>query len=467
MAYTEDSVRAKLSALNETQESIVTVAQWVMFHRRHSGTTAQIWLQRLKDSGAAKRLNLIYLANEVVQQSKARKKDDFSTAFSPLMADATAIAYKGATHEVQQKIRRVIEVWRQRAIFEMPVQEAIEARVDDLDKARSTSSKSSKLGGSLFSSSSSSAPPELGPLIPLQIALSRSEASARPSVTNANTEYAKLTDPMMPVPTPPVHAARLSALLKSLANAEGAVAESIKARRALVSGLEKMLESNRAKLTEDEVTHQDFGTRKASIEARKREVEDGIMRGLSAESSPAVASRENSLPSNSFNGSPTMEASTLDLQHPDVESFTPPVESLTPPPPDVETFTPDHSPSKPVPFPALTTTTTGVDLIQEQPVNNNEPAPSFEPPPALYPNGGGEHNATPYNDPLGILSLPVARAASASPPPPNGVERTLDPRLKRRKISHAKDMDDELFGGESGNAMDGIDDDVALMLGRE
>lgn len=33
MAYTDDSVKAKLSALNETQEGIVTVAQWVMFHR--------------------------------------------------------------------------------------------------------------------------------------------------------------------------------------------------------------------------------------------------------------------------------------------------------------------------------------------------------------------------------------------------------------------------------------------------
>ena len=33
MAYTDDAVKAKLSALNETQESIVTVSQWVMFHR--------------------------------------------------------------------------------------------------------------------------------------------------------------------------------------------------------------------------------------------------------------------------------------------------------------------------------------------------------------------------------------------------------------------------------------------------
>ena len=33
MAYTDESVLAKLSALNETQEGIVTVAQWIMFHR--------------------------------------------------------------------------------------------------------------------------------------------------------------------------------------------------------------------------------------------------------------------------------------------------------------------------------------------------------------------------------------------------------------------------------------------------
>lgn len=31
--------------------------------RRHAERTAQLWLQKLRDSPAAKRLNLIYLAN--------------------------------------------------------------------------------------------------------------------------------------------------------------------------------------------------------------------------------------------------------------------------------------------------------------------------------------------------------------------------------------------------------------------
>ncbi len=67
---------------------------------------------------------------EVAQQSKARRKDDFLIAFSPVIAEATATAYKGATSEVQTKLRRVVEVWRARQIFEQPIQEAIEARID-------------------------------------------------------------------------------------------------------------------------------------------------------------------------------------------------------------------------------------------------------------------------------------------------------------------------------------------------
>ncbi len=41
-----------------------------------------------------------------------------------------AIAYKGATEEVKSKLRRVVEVWRQRQIFENTILEAIETRID-------------------------------------------------------------------------------------------------------------------------------------------------------------------------------------------------------------------------------------------------------------------------------------------------------------------------------------------------
>ena len=65
-----------------------------------------------------------------MQQSKARHKEDFLQAFSPFIADATALAYKGASSEIQAKLRRVVDVWKERNIFERDIQEAMEARLD-------------------------------------------------------------------------------------------------------------------------------------------------------------------------------------------------------------------------------------------------------------------------------------------------------------------------------------------------
>lgn len=65
-----------------------------------------------------------------MQQSRIRHKEDFVIAFSPIVAEATAIAYKGAPAEVQVKLRRVVDVWKDRIIFEGPIQGAIEARLE-------------------------------------------------------------------------------------------------------------------------------------------------------------------------------------------------------------------------------------------------------------------------------------------------------------------------------------------------
>jgi len=57
---------------------------------------------------------------------------DFIEAFSPVLPEAIAIAYKGAPSEVQGKIKRVIDVWRDRRVFEDAIQEAIDARIAGL-----------------------------------------------------------------------------------------------------------------------------------------------------------------------------------------------------------------------------------------------------------------------------------------------------------------------------------------------
>jgi regulator of Ty1 transposition protein 103 len=145
------------------------------------------------------------------------------------------------------------------------------------------------------------------------------------AVSAANTEYDKMHDPSAQVPTPPVHAARLSQLLKSLANAENSVSESIKSRQNLIKGLEKLLETNREALAKEESQVAQLSARKAETETKKREVEDAIMRGLSVENSPSAPG----------NGDHAYGQNHGDdgFAAPAVEALTPPpVEALTPPP---------------------------------------------------------------------------------------------------------------------------------------
>ncbi|KAI0872016.1 RNA polymerase II-binding domain-containing protein [Hypoxylon argillaceum] len=327
MAYNDDAVLAKLSSLSETQDSIVSVAQWIMFHRRHADRTVQLWLQKLKDSTSHKRLNLIYLANEVAQQSKARRKGEFLVSFSPAVAEAVAVAYKGAPQDVQQRIRRVVDVWRERGVFEGPIQQAVEGRIHDLDKARGTTKAG--LGGSIFGSASS-LPAELTPLVTPHQNVSKVLLTTKTAVKSANTDYDSLMAPGSTVPSAPVYAARLSGLLKTLAQAEGAVEQCVKARRVLVNELQKLLDTNRNALIEDENELENVMQKKIKVEDKKTEVERAIMAGL-----------PNDEPYPTGNGQDDQPIAEIDR---------PEVEALTPPSNDEDEFEPEPNPEpNPVP----------------------------------------------------------------------------------------------------------------------
>ncbi|KAJ9607199.1 hypothetical protein H2200_008271 [Cladophialophora chaetospira] len=363
MSFSDEALKAKLSTLNETQDSIVSVSQWIMFHKRHADRIANYWLTRLRDSPPPKRLNFIYLVNDIVQNARARKRAEFPDAFSPLMAEAIQTAYRSSSPEIQGKIRRVVEVWRTRNVFELPILEAIEARMDETDKAKGGGGKKKTLmGQSLFGSSSTtgggSMPKELETLAPLQIEVTKQTITARPAIDTAQNEYTKLNDPEAVLPSPPVHAARLSSLIKSLAAAESAVSTSIKARKALIADLERVLEINKSALAKDDETYLTLESRKASTEAKKREVEDAIIRGLTSAEAPSTAavpganadSTASAVPSGLENDETAHQTSAAG----NFLSGSPEIEQLTDDEGDFTTsgiFDQDPAPSAPVPAP--------------------------------------------------------------------------------------------------------------------
>ena len=284
----------------------------------------------------------------------------------------------------------------------------------ELDRNRG-SGKKNLLGGQLFGGSNS-IPPELKRLAELQGSLSKAELTTKPTADNALKEYAKQTDPNTIAPSPPVRAAQLSTLIKSLAAAESQVADVIKARYAIVVELETMISAQKSALTVEEDQRISIDGQKAEIEAKRREVEDNIMKGLSASDS-----------------TPTEDPRTAKSGEP----ARPAPETFTPPPPEAETFTPPSSSPATREF----TTTPSADIVQEEPPSHEGPPPSLDPMQAGPIAAGASHS----------------RPESLSPPIVNGVNGGYG-GVKKRKLN------DEFDAFQGGNAMDEIDDDVAKML---
>lgn len=185
-----------------------------------------------------------------------------------------------------------------------------------MDKSRGTAKTG--FGGSPFGGPAP-IPSEFAPLVSAHQNVAKLSVPLKAAVISANQDYEKQTDASTPAPSAPVYAARLNGLLKTLANAESAVAECVKAREGLISGLEKLLDANRLALESDKSTAAQLQSRKGEIEEKKHQVEVAIMRALG----PA-----------DNNGSPGEGGSTSPGPEPD----RPEMEALTPPAMDAEPF---------------------------------------------------------------------------------------------------------------------------------
>lgn len=293
----------------------------------------------------------------------------------------------------------------------------------ELDKTRASGKRTGGGGGSIFSSTSTSAMPnELAELVAPQQTISKLVLSTKTSLNAASQDYDKLTDPSAQLPSAPVHAARLNGLLKSLANAEGAVAESIKARALLIQSLEKILGSNQATLLAEEAQLVQLGTRKVEIDGRKKDVEDSIMRGFASNSDPST-------PAGPVGSPGTIQSPTTlvpEPGRPEVEALTPPVYAQPPP---------------------------------------REPAPELN---LDASNGNGTYTgpSTQEIQPFAAVTDLLANLSPANSygnSLPRSTSFASTSSAKKRKLNGGDDFPD--LGGD--DAMDGLDADVIGMLRQE
>ncbi|KAJ8303029.1 hypothetical protein KUTeg_019425 [Tegillarca granosa] len=94
-SFSDNNFAKRLSELNNTQQSIQTLSLWLIHHRKHSKTIVQVWFREMQKVPPNRKLTFMYLANDVIQNSK-KKGPDFARDFGSVLPDAYKDAIKYA-----------------------------------------------------------------------------------------------------------------------------------------------------------------------------------------------------------------------------------------------------------------------------------------------------------------------------------------------------------------------------------
>eukprot|EP00742_Colponemidia_sp_Colp-10_P008290 GILJ01008965.1.p1 GENE.GILJ01008965.1~~GILJ01008965.1.p1 ORF type:complete len:320 (+),score=75.21 GILJ01008965.1:55-1014(+) len=118
MADLEAKLRELLQKLEPTKESIQTVAYYFDFHRRFASVVVRIWGEELFASAdAAHKLNLLYLANEVLQTFR-KKGDAFLAEFARVLPSCVKHFSDVADDKTKQRAEKTLSVWATRQIYD-------------------------------------------------------------------------------------------------------------------------------------------------------------------------------------------------------------------------------------------------------------------------------------------------------------------------------------------------------------
>lgn len=116
-AFNEVNFLKKLDHVTPTQDSIQSLALWIIHHKSNHEVICKLWLKRLNESSpnGKHRLALFYLANDVIQNCKRKNAKIFQDTFKKMLCEAIVLARENT---VKKSVDRVIDVWLERNVYD-------------------------------------------------------------------------------------------------------------------------------------------------------------------------------------------------------------------------------------------------------------------------------------------------------------------------------------------------------------
>ncbi|KAI8895053.1 hypothetical protein BC833DRAFT_602586 [Globomyces pollinis-pini] len=139
--YSEASLVSKLDKLVHTQESINALSYWLLFHNNRAKESVMCWCEQLTKAPPQKKLFFLYLVNDILQQRK--KSESFLIEFKKVLPEVFKNSFKFIHPDIKQKVKRMLNVWKERRVYPTPFIQTLEhqADINDLGKGQPQSAK--------------------------------------------------------------------------------------------------------------------------------------------------------------------------------------------------------------------------------------------------------------------------------------------------------------------------------------
>ncbi|XP_026140602.1 regulation of nuclear pre-mRNA domain-containing protein 2-like isoform X2 [Carassius auratus] len=132
-AALESSMDRRFQGVSNTMESIQGLSSWCIDNKKHHSLVVRCWVKWLKKSDANHRLNLFYLANDVIQNCKRKNAIIYRNTFAEVLPDA-ALLVKDA--KVCKSVDRIFSIWQERNIYPEELISELKASLQKKEKEK-------------------------------------------------------------------------------------------------------------------------------------------------------------------------------------------------------------------------------------------------------------------------------------------------------------------------------------------
>ncbi|KAH1077463.1 hypothetical protein AAZX31_19G108400 [Glycine max] len=106
----------KLLKLNNSQQSIESLSHWCISHRKRAKEIVETWDKLFNASQKEQRISFLYLANDILQNSR-RKGSEFVNEFWKVLPAALRHVYESGDENGRKAVTRLVDIWEERKVF--------------------------------------------------------------------------------------------------------------------------------------------------------------------------------------------------------------------------------------------------------------------------------------------------------------------------------------------------------------